>query len=167
MLQYIYPRTISQNLATDKIPERIQFLIFGVAIALQYFIGRHSFYDAYKSNDELIIFLIRFIGGLLTLFVAYSANGSNNGKNFIQRYMILASILYFWVNLFGYAAYIAIYYAVYYLIQPSKFYAIFSQYGIATIIYSLLFYGTYLWLVAKYMAVARSYSNPIQIIATV
>jgi hypothetical protein len=88
---------------------------------------------------------------LVTLLLAYKANGASSGKDFITRYAMLASVLLVWIYAIGYVLYIGVY-LILYTIHGSSVVDQFRMYGPAQLVFSAITALVFLLSLQHFMA---------------
>jgi hypothetical protein len=137
MLRYLNPNHIVELLREDKVPATVQLSLISVVITVQCLLGRPGLVGplASTSSSPLVAFQLCMV--LVTLWLAFKANGGPSGKAFLTRYAMLACVLYIWVNAIGHALYVLLY-SILYASLGTPAIDLFRQYGPAQLAFSAI-----------------------------
>jgi len=131
------PNHIVELLREGKVPPTVQLVLISLIIFIQCLLGRPGLIGPLASTSTLPLSAFQLCMVLVTLWLGFKANGGENGKDFLTRYVTLACVLFLWVH--GFAS--VLYYGVYLILFASIGHTaveLFRLYGPAQLIFTAI-----------------------------
>ncbi len=113
MLRILNPNHMVELLREGKVPPMAQLSLVALVITFQCLLGRPGLIGPFASPSSFPFAAFQLCMVLVTLWLAFKANGGAKGKDFITRYAMLACVLLIWVQVIGYVLYIAAYFVLF------------------------------------------------------
>jgi len=113
MLRILNPNHMVELLRKGEVPPMLQLALVALVITFQCLLGRPGLVGPLASPSSFPFAAFQLCMVLITLWLAYKANGGPKGKDFITRYAMLACVLLIWVQAIGYILYLAAYFVLF------------------------------------------------------
>ena len=130
MLNILNPNTAVELLRRNEIPQTSQLLLIGVVVLFKHLFNQTGIIGSASTPNLLPFAVFGLLINLATLVIAFRSNGGSDGRDFINRFVVLTWVLTIWIAPISMALYYAAFYVVYGLVGSSVTNH-FQPYGIA------------------------------------
>ena len=137
MLAKLNPNELTRNLQRGEAPTITVVTLLTILVGFQSLVGRPGFFGPLASQSGLPFAILNLGVAVASLWLGFHANGGSRGRDFLLRYVSLSAVLGFWFFVVSYFAYVALCWALYFLVgalTPE----LYRPMGLAQLLYSAL-----------------------------
>ncbi|WP_316415590.1 hypothetical protein [Mesoterricola silvestris] len=159
MLTILNPNVLVDQLRSGRVPTVPIVILMALNISFQNLAGHPGFLGALASPAALPFVLLQLGMSLASLLIAFRSNGGEKGHDFFTRFFSLTAVLYFWVYIAGYFAYVLLsWFVVGALGQPGR--DLYRSFGPAQLVFGAVTSLVYLLSLQYFFSKVASKAAP-------